>query len=90
MAGALVFTRFWKANHMASKVPKRLSSVAITIGHTVGISLGYCSLTAIQTSSKAISAPGAKTRSVPVSADTTTRTLGPKSQKGGPLGTPKE
>ena len=34
-------------------------------GGSVGTKLGYCSLTAIQTTSKTISAPGAKTCSVP-------------------------
>ena len=55
---------------MASKVPKGL---AITLGYNVGIKLGYCSCNAIRTTAKTISVPGAKTRSVPVAADTTTR-----------------
>ena len=71
---------------MASKVPKGL---AITLGYNVGIKLGYCSFTAIQTTPQTISAPVAKPRSVPVAADTTTRNSRLKSQKGFPLGTPK-
>ena len=46
-------------------------------------------MTAIRTISKTISAPGTKTRSVPVAADTTTRNSLLSSQKGFPLGTPK-
>ena len=70
MAGVL-FVRTWKADHIASKVPKGLGSVAITPGYNVGITLGYCSFNAIRTTSKPISVPGAKARSVPVAADTT-------------------
>ena len=73
MAGVLLFARVGKANRMASNLPKVLISVVITPGHYVGIKLGSCSFTAIQTTSKPTSIPGAKTRSVPVAAKTTTR-----------------
>ena len=62
-----------KANHMASKVPKGHGSAAITPGYKIGIKLAYCSFTAIRTTSKTISVPGAKPLSVPVAADTTTQ-----------------
>ena len=71
MAGVVLLARAWKANHMASKVPKGLGSVAISAGYNIGIKRGYCSCTAIRTTSKTISVPGAKTRSVPVATDTT-------------------
>ena len=89
MADVLLLVRAWKANHIASKVPKGLGSVAITPGYNVGIKLGYCSFTAIRTTSKTVSVPGAKARSVPVAADTTTRNYRLKSRKGIPFGTPK-
>ena len=74
---------------MASKVPNALISVAVTPGHSVGIKLEYCSLTAIRTTSKTISAPRAKTSSAHVPADTTARNSPLNSQKGVSLGTPK-
>ena len=58
---------------MSSKVPNGLGSAPITPGYIVGIKLGYFSLTDILTTSITISAPGAKTRSVPVAAEATTR-----------------
>ena len=45
MAGVLIFA---KANHMASKVPNDLDTVAKPPGCSVGTKLGYCSLTAIR------------------------------------------
>ena len=48
---------------------------------------GLCSIIAIRTNSKTISAPGAKMYSVPVSADTTKRNSRLKSEKRVPLGT---
>ena len=74
---------------MASRVVKGFGLVAITPGYSVDIKLGYCSLTAIRTTSKTISDPGAKTRSAPVAADTTTSNSRLKLQKGLPLGKPK-
>ena len=47
IAGVLLFAKALKANHVASKVPKSLGSVAITPGYNVGIKLGYCSVTVI-------------------------------------------
>ena len=86
MAGVLLLARAWKFNHMASKVPKGLGSVAITtVWHQTWVLLVNCHPIHLQT----ISAPGAKTRSMPVAADTTTRNSRQKSQKGLPFGTPK-
>ena len=68
MAGVLLFARVSISNYMASKVPSVLDTVAETVGYRVGIKLGYCALTAIRTTPKTISSPGAKTRSVPFAA----------------------
>ena len=56
---------------MTSKVPNGFGTVATTAGYIVGIKLRYCSLTAIRTTSKTTSTPGAETRSVPVAAKPT-------------------
>ena len=74
---------------MASNLPNGLDTVAETPGYSVGIKLGYCSLTASRITSKTTSTPGAKRRSVAVAADTTPRNARLKSQNGVPLGTPK-
>ena len=82
MASVLLFVRGWKTTHMASNVPKGLGPVAITPEYSVGIKRGYRSLTSIRTASMTIPAPRAKTRSVPVAADTITRNSRLNSQKG--------
>ena len=89
MAGVLLVERASKATHIASKEPKGFFSVANFPGYSVGIKVGNCALTDKRTTSKTTSAPGAKTRSVPVAADTITRNSRLKSQKGVPFGTPK-
>ena len=89
MADVLLLVRAWKANHIASKVPKGLGSVAITPGYNVGIKLGYCSFTAIRTTYNTVSVPGAKAPSVPVAAEKTTRNSQLKSRRGVPFVTPK-
>ena len=72
---------------MASKVPNGLGTVVKPPGYSVGIKLGYCSVTTIRTTSNTTSTPGAKRRSAPVAADTTPRNSRLKLQKG--LDTPK-
>ena len=63
-------------------------SVAFEPGYNVGISVGNCSLTAMLTTSSTTSAPGDKTRSLPVTADTNTRNSRLEPEKGVPLHTP--
>ena len=89
IAGVSLLARVGKANRMASSLPNVLISVAITPGHNVGIKLKSCSFTTIRTTSKSLPTPGAKARSVPVAAETTTRHSGLTSLKGVPFGTQK-
>ena len=82
VAGILSFARVSNANHMAFKVSSGLDTVAKTPRYSVGIKLGYCSFFVIRTTSKPTSKPGAKTRSVPVAADTTPRNAHLNRKKG--------
>ena len=89
MDGVYLLARLSKTNHTASKLPTGRGSAVKTPGYLVGIELGYCSLSVMRTTSKAISNPGAKRRSVPVADDTTTRNSRLESQKEPPLETSK-
>ena len=60
------------AFHISSKEGYRFGPVAIEPGYNVGINDGNCSFTASLTTSKPTSAPGARVRSLPVTADTST------------------
>ena len=75
--------------HILSNEAYGFGSVAIEPGHKVGINAGSCSFTAIGTTSHTTSTPGARVRSLPVTADTSTRNPPPKSRKGVPVHTPK-
>ena len=89
MAGVLLLARAWKANHIASKVPKGLASVPLPFPRGPTSELGYCSFTAIRTTYNTVSVPGAKAPSVPVAAEKTTRNSQLKSRRGVPFVTPK-
>ena len=88
-AGVLLFATSPKAFHILSNEAYGFGSVAIEPGYNVGITMGNCSFTAIRTTSNTTSTPGARVRSLPVTADTSTRNSGLKSQKGVPVHTPK-
>ena len=70
------------------KSPPRTTSVAGGRGGVI-VNVGNCSFTAIRTTSNTTSTPGARTRSLPVTADTSTRNSRLKSQKDVPVQTPK-
>ena len=57
------------AFHISSKEASDFEPVAIEPGYKVGINDGNCSFTAILTTSKTTSTPGARVRSLPVTAD---------------------
>ena len=61
------------AFHIFPKEAYGLGSVAIEPGYDVGINDETCSSTAILTTSKTTSTPGARVRSLPVTADTSRR-----------------
>ena len=63
--------------------------VAIEPGYKIGINDGNCSFAAILTTSETTSTPGARVRSLPVTADSSTQNPRLKSQKGFPVNTPK-
>ena len=71
-AGVIVCAKSLKAFHMASDEAYGFGSVAIEPGYNVGIKVGSYSFTAIRTTSNTTSTPGARTRSLPVTADTST------------------
>ena len=87
--GVLLFAKSPKAFHILSKEAYGFGSVAIEQGCKAGINDGNCSFTAILTTSKTTSTPGARVRSLPVTADTSTRNSRLKSQIGVPVHTPK-
>ena len=73
MAGVLLFDKSPNAFHISSKEAYGFGPVAIEPGYKAGINDGNCSFTAILTTSKTMSTPGARVRSLPVTADTSTR-----------------
>ena len=77
MAGVLLFDKSPNAFHISSKEAYGFGPVAIEPGYIAGINDGNCSFTDILTTSKTTSTPGAKVRSLPVTADTSTRNSGP-------------
>ena len=83
------FYKWPNAFHILSKEACGFASVAIEQGYTVGINDGNCSFTAILTTSKTTSTPGARVRSLPVTADTCTRNSRLKLPNGVPVHTPK-
>ena len=83
-AGVILFAKSPKAFHILSNEAYGFGSVAIEPGYKVGINDGNCSLTAIRTTSNTTSTPGARVRSLPVTADTSTRNSRLKSQKASP------
>ena len=85
MAGVLLFDKSPNAFHISSNEAYDFGPVAIEPGYKVGINDGNCSFTAILTTSKTTSTPGARVRSIPVTADTSTRNSRLKSQKGRPV-----
>ena len=89
MAGVLLFDKSPNAFHISSNEAYGFGPVAIEPGYKVGISDGNYSVTTILTTSKTTSTPGARVRSLPVTADTSTRHSRQKSQKGIPVHTPK-
>ena len=74
MAGVLSFDKSPNAFHISSNEAYGFGPVAIEHGYKVGTNDGNCSFTAILTTSKTTSIPGARVRSLPVTADTSTRT----------------
>ena len=88
-AGVLLLDKSPNTFHILSKEAYGFGPVAIDPGYKVGIKEGNCSFTAILTTSKTTSTPGARVRSLPVTADTSTRNSRLKSQKGVPVHTPK-
>ena len=88
-AGVLSRAKLLKAFHMASNEAHGRGFVAFEPGYNVGMSAGNCSLIAILTTSNTTSTPGEKTRSPPVTADTSTRNSRLKSEKGVLSHTPK-
>ena len=73
MAGVLLLDKSPNAFHILSNEAYGFDPVAIDPGYNVGIKDGNCSFTAILTTSKTTSTPGARVRSLPVTADTSTR-----------------
>ena len=80
MAGVLLLGKSPNAFHIFSNEAYGFGPVAIEPGYNVGINDGNCSLTAILTTSKTTSTPGARVRSLPVTAHTSTRNVRLKSQ----------
>ena len=70
---------------MASNEAYGRGSVAFEPGYNVGLIFGNCPLTAILTTSNTTSVPGDKTRSLPVTADTSTRNTRLNSEKYVPI-----
>ena len=71
----LVMCQGTKAFHIASNEAYGFESVDIEPGYNVGIKVGNCSFTVIRTTSITMSTPGARTRSLLVTADTSTRNV---------------
>ena len=80
-AGVLLCAKSLKALHMTFNEDYDRGSVAFEPGYNVGMSVGNCSLTAILTTFIITSVPGDKTRSLPVTTDTSTRNSRLKSGK---------
>ena len=89
MEGVLLFDKSPNTFHISSNEAYGFGPVAIEPGYQEGINNGNCSFTAILSTSKTTFTPGAKVRSLPVTADTSTRNSRLKSHKGVPVHTPK-
>ena len=77
-----------KGFHIISNEAFGFRSEAKEPGYNVVIKVGNCLFTAIRTTSNITSIPGAKTRSLPITANTSTRNSRLKSQRGVPIHTP--
>ena len=75
-AGVFLFDNSINAFHILFKDAYGFGSVAIEQGYKAGIDDGNCSFTSILTTFKTTSTPGARVRSLPVTADTSTRNSG--------------
>ena len=84
MAGVLLLDKSLNAFLISSKEAYGFGPVAVEPGHNVGFNDGNCSFTAILTTCKPTSTPGARVPSLPVTADTSTRNSRLKSQKASP------
>ena len=79
---SLLFDISPNAFHISSTEAYGFGPVAIEPGYKVGINDENCSFIAILTTSKTTSTPGARVRSLPVTADSNTPNSRLKSQKG--------